>query len=142
MDIVARCGNRCDLCPLYRDNITRIGREAANRGIYRYHQRERGKAPDFGPCDGCLSEGETVRRGCRIRACANGKVLPSCAHCADLFCGLLEADMVIVESAMRDFGGTMPAADYRWFVQPFLIRALLTSLRDERISHTPARAGV
>ena len=37
----------------------------------------------------------------------------------------------VVESAARDFADTMSAEDYRWFLQPFLIRAALTKLRDQ-----------
>jgi hypothetical protein len=119
--------------------MPRIGREAANRGIYRYHQRERGKMPDFAPCDGCLSERETARQGCRIRACANGRRLPTCAHCEHLFCGLLEADMAVIDAARREFAGTMPAEDFKWFLEPFQIRAVLTRLGDAlKASDAPA----
>ncbi len=111
--------------------MPRIGREATNRGIYRYHQRERGEMPDFGPCGGCLSERETARQGCRIRACANGRHLPTCAHCEHLFCGLLEADIAVIDAARRELAGKMPAEDYKWFMDPFQIRAVLTRLRDE-----------
>jgi hypothetical protein len=35
--IIAKCGNRCDLCPLYRDNFIAEEAAAIDDALYTYH---------------------------------------------------------------------------------------------------------
>ncbi len=128
--LLAKCGNRCDVCPLYRDNFEKLGPETVNAGIYKYHQRRIGVPPHFDrACEGCPDDGYVARCDCPIRACATRRKLPSCAACPDLFCDLLEADMKVIEGAVRDFEGVIPAEDFEIFLKPFLIRARLRQMR-------------
>lgn len=131
--VLARCGNRCDLCPLYRENFNRIGAERINSGLFKYQQRGTGTPPRFDrECDGCLSGGYIARQDCPIRTCTAQRQLPNCAGCADLFCDLLEADMKVIESAVRDFKGAISAEDFDLFLEPFLIRSRLAEMRTQR----------
>lgn len=108
----------------------RIG---AASGIYKYHQRGIGTPPKFDrACDGCLGDGYVVRQNCPIRTCATRRQFSNCACCADLFCDLLEADMKLIESAVRDFEGAIAAEDFDLFLKPFLIRARLAEMRKQR----------
>jgi hypothetical protein len=131
--IIARCGNRCDLCPLYKDNFTEGAAEKITADLYKYHQANQGPRPIYTrACDGCLSKGYVARERCRIRECATGRGFATCAECESLFCTLLESDMEIVEGALARCATTMPREDYERYFQPFLIREVLLSLRSSK----------
>jgi hypothetical protein len=132
-EVIAKCGNRCDLCPLYRDHFDLIGPEEINGRLYKYHHGGRGTPPQYTRgCDGCMSEGFVVREGCPIRECVDGRGLRTCADCERLFCALLEADMGVVEGALARHAGRIPQEDYDRYFRPFLIRSMLSRLRSER----------
>ncbi len=131
--VIARCGNRCDLCPLFRENFS-AGRAAAiNEGIYKYHHDARGPRPHYARgCDGCLSNGYVARPDCAIRRCVLQKDLGTCAECPDLYCGLLEHDMAVIEGSLARHRDQLSGADFESFFRPFLIREQLGRLRGAR----------
>ena len=134
-EITARCGNRCDLCPLYKENFSPAEAEAINDRLYKYHHVGEGPRPHYTRgCDGCLSKGYVAREGCAIRACVTSRGFATCADCGELFCGLLEADMAVVEEALDRHGPAMPQEDYDKYFRPFLIRKVLLQLRAERMT--------
>lgn len=131
--IIAKCGNRCDLCPLYVENYSAIGWEEINNGLYKYHQQSTGTPPRYRQaCDGCLSGGYIAREDCPIRKCANSRSLETCADCEELFCGLLKEDMKIIEGAVERYRGNIPEEDFDRYLKPFLIREALLKIRSER----------
>ncbi len=125
--IIALCGNRCDLCPLYRENFEKLGAEKVNAGFCAYYQG--GVGVLYRGCDGCSGSGYQPRPNCPISTCATARGLENCAACPDLFCGLLESDMKVVEGAVQNFAGAIPAEDFDIFFKPFLTRERLTELR-------------
>ena len=126
-EIIARCGNRCNLCPLYRENFNPAEIEEVNERLYKYHHASQGPRPQYTKgCDGCLSEGYIAREGCAIRECATRKGFRTCIDCPDLFCDLLKADMEVVEGALARRRDNMPQEDYDRYFKPFLIREVLT----------------
>ncbi len=128
--VIAKCGNRCDLCPLFRENFTPERAAAINRGIYKYHHDGKGPPPHYSRgCDGCLSDGHLARQNCAIRACVLKKGMRTCAECPQLYCGLLEHDMAVIEGALAKHRAGLPAADFEQFFRPFLIRGALGKLR-------------
>jgi hypothetical protein len=130
--IIARCGNRCDLCPLFRVNFRVEEAGAINEGLYRYHHQSKGPRPHYdAACDGCLSDGDVARQGCSIRACVVEKGLSTCALCPDMYCELLEKDMAVIEGALSQQRASMPQADFDRFLRPFLNREALAHLRQE-----------
>ena len=132
-EIIARCGNRCDLCPLYKDNFRRAEAQEINRLLYKYHHASVGPQPHYTRgCEGCLSDGYIAREGCEIRKCVNTKRLSICADCQSLFCGLLEADMEVLEGALRHQGADISQEDYQRYFKPFLIRERLATIRDRK----------
>ncbi len=129
-EIIAKCGNRCDLCPLYKGNFSAMEAEKVNAMLYKYHQGSQGPPPRYSRgCDGCLAEGYRPRQDCKIRECGIAKRLSTCADCPDLFCGLLEADMAVVEGSLARHGAGMPPEDFGRYFRPFMIREMLTALR-------------
>ncbi len=130
--VIARCGNRCDLCPLFKNNFSADQTEAINQGIRKYHHGGQGAEQRYSrACDGCLSDGHLAREQCAIRACTLEKRFRTCAQCPQLYCGLLEHDMAIIEAALAKHRDQMTADDFNQFFRPFLIREALARLRDE-----------
>jgi len=79
-EITARCGNRCDLCPLYMANFNAAEAEAINDRLYQFHHASEGVRPHYAQgCDGCLSGGYVARADCPIRKCATDRALVTCA---------------------------------------------------------------
>jgi hypothetical protein len=129
------CGNRCDLCLLYRDNFKGEEIAAVNDALYRYHHGAEGPRPHYDlPCDGCLSNGHIAREGCAIRACVVEKRFATCASCPQMYCQLLESDMAVIEGALSKHGATIPTADFERFFRPYLIREALAKLRQAHAS--------
>lgn len=131
--IIAKCGNRRDLCPLYKENFSPTEVEAINGQLYKYHHDSRGPRPCHSRgCEGCLVDGYRPRQECRIRQCAMTRQLPTCADCPDLFCRLLDADMAVAEGSLARYGEGMPPEDFARYFKPFMIRERLTLLRRGR----------
>ncbi len=128
--IVARCGNRCDLCPLFKENFAAGQAAEINAALYKYHQNGRGPMPHYERgCDGCLGDGYVSRERCAIRACALERRLTTCAQCPDMYCQLLEHDMNIIETALSQHRAAMSSQDFDRFFRPFLTRETLARLR-------------
>lgn len=134
LEMVARCGNRCDLCPLFKDNFSPDHAEAVNNLLFKYHHGGEGPRPHYTRgCDGCLSDGYVAREGCEIRHCATTRRISTCADCRNLFCSILESDMAVIEGALTRFGSSLSQDDYERYFRPFMIRNRLTALRSSRV---------
>jgi len=132
-EIVAKCGNRCDQCPLYVGNFNGAASDEINAGLYKYHHNSTGTPPHYKrACEGCLSGGYIARQDCPIRACVDRRGWQTCAECEGLFCDLLEADMQIIEGVVARYGSNLSPEDYNRYLRPFLIRKTLTQLRSEK----------
>lgn len=96
--MMAYCGLSCDSCPIHLATLEPDGptRQALRADIARSCREEYGLAlepGDISDCDGCRA-GERLFSGCadcRIRPCAAGRGLESCASCDDYPCDVLEA---------------------------------------------------
>jgi hypothetical protein len=132
-EIIAGCGNRCDLCPLFIRNFKASKHDQIHLGLLRYHHDRMGARPDCRRgCDECLSGGSIARKGCPIRRCAGRGDLFSCADCARLFYQLLSADIQIMEGALPRYGCTISPADYDGFFRLFQVCEKLTQIRAEK----------
>ena len=129
---IARCGNRCDLCPLFVQNFSVDLCDEINQALYRYHNGSRGTPPRYEKgCAGCLSEGYRAREDCPVRECAGRRGPATCADRDSLFCNPLEADMAVIEGAIARYAASVPPEDYDRYLRPFLIRETLSRLRQE-----------
>jgi hypothetical protein len=130
--IIARCGNRCDLCPLFKENFTPEAAPAINDALYKYHCGGEGPRPQYSrACDGCLSDGHIARQACQIRVCVIEKGFSICARCPQMYCQLLEHDMAIIEGALSQHRTALPPTDFQMFFRPFLIREALARLSQQ-----------
>ena len=92
-EIIAYCGLVCSDCPAWR--ATRDGDDEALAGVAALWSKQFGIdfAPDDCRCTGCIGEERpqiSFIAECRIRKCAMGRGLDSCARCDDYPCKLLQ----------------------------------------------------
>jgi hypothetical protein len=100
MDIMlAYCGLDCSTCPLHLATLeTDKSRQWEMRAdiarLCTEHYKMDVQPEDINDCDGCRAATGNLFTGCaqcRIRKCATGRHLESCAYCGDYACEILKA---------------------------------------------------
>jgi len=90
-EIYSRCGNRCDICLIYRSNVEKEDRRAEicatwdKLGSTKYD-------PATVICDGCLAEVCFSAGACKARTCVIEKGIPHCGYCSDYPCADFTAE--------------------------------------------------
>lgn len=113
-EILTRCGNRCDLCPAYRENIQpETKKREISDGWFRYFGFR--IPPDQIECAGCLNKGKHPDANCPVRPCAD---------CDAFGCDKLKSRMEFVETVLPKFDA-IPEKDFRIFFLPYLSRERL-----------------
>jgi len=127
MEILSRCGFRCDLCPAYNPNIKSFEdkKEVSEKwqkyfGFY--------LPPEKVGCDGCIDNTPPLDSECPIRPCVNEKELKNCAYCNNFGCDKLKSRMNALEEIESKFDN-IPERDYRIFLSPFNSRKFLMEIR-------------
>ncbi len=118
--ILARCGNRCDLCLAYRPNIEKnpSNQQKLSDGWFKYFGFRIEPADII--CNGCLgAQPESIDLSCPIRPCVIEKGFDSCAHCDEYVCEKFKERIVVYEDIKNKLGNEIPADDYICFIQPY-----------------------
>lgn len=122
MDLIAKCGNNCAQCTLYRDNLTDETRRWCASGMARYinwHPRPK----SLRQCAGCQSkEGFLYIRNCAVRQCALYNGVENCAYCAAFPCRDVPTVSLSVEHRAKveeRLGEPIPEEDYAAFIEPY-----------------------
>ena len=94
-DIQSRCGQRCDLCLIYRPNVEKEDRRADicatwdKLGSQKYN-------PETIICDGCMNDSKDAvlfsGSGCKARKCVIEKGLQHCGYCHNYPCDIFPAE--------------------------------------------------
>jgi hypothetical protein len=106
--MIGACGIVCTDCGAYR--ATQADDDEIRAAIAEQWSREYGRqfaVADIN-CDGCRSTTDVLFgycRECEVRACADGKRLPNCAHCNDYACDRLNQFFVHVPAAREVLDG-------------------------------------
>ncbi len=133
VELIARCGFRCDLCLGYRENVERDGRnrQTFRDGLERYYGDKLTLEECY--CDGCLAEDSgnpvLITKDCRIRSCVISKGLQNCGLCERCPCSDVANKVVERSKVEARLGGPMPDEDYRSFVMPYESRRVLDGVR-------------
>jgi hypothetical protein len=127
MEILARCGFRCDLCPAYNPNIINI---YDKKKISEKWQQYFGfyLPPEKIGCDGCLNNSQPLDSDCPVRPCVNEKQLDNCAYCPDFDCDKLKTRMDALGEILNTIN-EIPEDDYLHFIKPYESRKRLTEIR-------------
>ncbi len=128
MEILSRCGFRCDLCPAYNPNIKSF---EDKKEISEKWQKYFGfyLAPEKVGCDGCINNEAPLDTECQVRPCANEKKLENCVYCEDFGCDKLKSRMNAFEEVTSKFTD-IPERDYRIFLLPFNSKKYLMEIRN------------
>ena len=93
--IFSRCGNRCDLCLVYRPNVEKNDRRAEICKVFSKTMPGYNPDPDTTICDGC-SSGDTncvlLFGECETRKCVTGKGIDHCGYCDQYPCEYFPAE--------------------------------------------------
>lgn len=104
--ILSRCGNRCDLCLAYKDNIAKHDQRALLSDtwfkIYGFRI-----PPEEIYCDGCLADCKSesyqlINEQCPVRQCVIGKGLENCSQCNEYPCEKFQQRVVISENLLEN----------------------------------------
>ena len=138
-DIIARCGYKCDLCLIYKDNLKgEQDRRRFRDNLLKYYGDR--LTLDECYCDGCMTDdSENPKRvdvECRIRPCVIEKGLDNCAYCEKYPCEALETKMIDYQKVVRRFGAPIPEEDYELCVRPYESRRVLDEIREEANKNT------
>ena len=132
-DIIARCGFKCNLCLIYRDNLKKDERnkQRFRDSLERIYGEQLTLEECY--CDGCMTpESENpirITADCTIQPCVIEKGLENCAYCDQYPCKDLEAKFVDYQKVKERFGGPLPEEDYQAFVMPYESRKVLDEIR-------------
>ena len=138
IEILARCGYRCDLCPAYHRNIrTQEDCERVRAGGRKYVGDD--VPPDEVPCPGCLAVepfiddkgnplGPPGGPNCSVRPCVIERGLENCSDCPEFCCEKLEYYMNFMERKHGDFS-EIPQEDFDKFIRPYLSKKRLLAIR-------------
>lgn len=133
-DIIARCGFKCNLCLIYKDNLkSDKDRERFRDGLEKYYGDKLTLEECY--CDGCMtpdSENPTrITTECEIRPCVIEKGLENCGYCEQYPCRILEPKMIDYLKVKERFGGPLPEEDYITFVMPYESREGLDKINQK-----------
>jgi hypothetical protein len=131
-EIIARCGFKCNLCLIYRDNLKRVkDRERFRDGLLKYYGHKLTLEECY--CDGCLTDDSEnpvlITADCPVRPCVMAKGLENCAYCDKYPCQELERKFIDYQKIRERFGAPIPEEDYRRFIMPYEGRQVLEKIR-------------
>jgi hypothetical protein len=135
-DIIARCGFKCNLCLIYRENLKKDenNRQKFRDALERIYGDKLTLEECY--CDGCMTPDSEnpvrINTDCTVRPCVIDRGLENCA-CCDLYpCEDIERKFVDYQKVMERYGEPLSEADYQDFVFPYESRKVLDEIRQER----------
>jgi len=133
--IISRCGYRCDLCLIYRDNLKGVeDRKRFRDGLLKYYRHHVALEECY--CDGCLTDDSQnpvlITADCRVRACAITRGLETCASCDRYPCGILKRRFIDYGKVRQRFGAPIPRAEYLMFIRPYEGQKELDRIRQKK----------
>ena len=126
--IIARCGYRCDLCPVHESNLKSEADKQQMCDAWAKYLGSKAQPEEITSCKGCQAEGNQGDENCPVRPCAAAKGLANCAHCSDFDCDKLKSKMDLVAKSVKD-PDNIPREDYERYIAPFLGRKHLLEVR-------------
>lgn len=93
--IFSKCGMRCDLCLIYRPNVSENDRRKEICSVYSKMFQGYNPDPDTIICDGCSCEKENhvlFNPMCKTRKCVAAKSLAHCGYCDQYPCDIFPAE--------------------------------------------------
>ena len=112
-EVFSRCGQRCDLCLVYRPNVEREDRREAICAVFKKAIPGYDPDPKTIICDGCQNsekDGAVIlTKDCKARECVIAKKLEHCGFCSDYPCAVFPA-----EPGAEEFYKEMESRGVNW----------------------------
>jgi len=135
-DIIARCGFRCDLCLIYRENLKKEpqNRQKFRDALEKYYGDKLTLEQCY--CDGCLTDDSEhpvlITADCKIRPCVVAKGIENCASC-DLYpCPDIKKKFFSRRRVEKIHGAPIPDDVYKLFVMPYEAKRVLSKTRQKK----------
>ena len=125
------CGYRCDLYPVYRDNLERIGRDEVKAGFVKYFHHELDDEILKG-CQGCPACGD---ESCSVKAGAGDKEIANCGLCREFPCDKVREKMNVIEEYFDDVS-TLNERDQELYVEPYRNKERLHKIQENSKRHS------
>lgn len=126
-EILAPCGNRCDLCPAFNENVSSLFMQAKiSQGWEKYFGMN--VPPGEVECVGCINKGKVIDRHCPVRPCVRKNNVRTCAECSHFACGKIRPRLELVDEVLREFPN-ISRRDRKLFILPYENRERLTAIR-------------
>ncbi len=132
-EIIARCGYKCSLCLIYRENLKKDpqNRRKFRDGVDKYYGDKLTLEECY--CDGCMANDSEnpalVTQDCEVRPCVIARNIDNCAYCVQYPCQTLEKRFVERRKVEERYGSPIPEGDYRLFIMPYENRQMLDRMR-------------
>jgi len=134
-DVIARCGFKCNLCLIYRENLKEDGqnRQKFRDGLEKYYGDK--LTLEECCCDGCMTDdGENpvlMTKDCKVRPCVIARNVENCAHCVQYPCEKVERKFVERRKVEERYGSPIPDEAYELFIMPYESRRTLDKIRQK-----------
>jgi len=132
-DIIARCGYKCSLCLIHRENLKKDeqNRQRFRDGLEKYYGEKLTLEECY--CDGCLAKDSEnpvlITKECEVRPCVMAKNIENCAYCPQYPCQTLEKRFVERRKVEERYGSPIPEEAYKLFIMPYENRQTLDRIR-------------
>lgn len=132
---IAKCGYRCDLCPVFKTPLTQADKEDISRAFAQYFGYQ--VPPEqIKSCTGCQLMEQPMDKECFMFPCVRQKGISTCAECDDFACENLRQQMDAMDQCLAKHSD-IPPGDFEKYIKPFLNRQTLTELRRSKGKSRP-----
>lgn len=134
MEILSRCGFRCDLCLAFRPNIeyNPSNRQIISDGWQKFFGFR--IPPEEILCDGCWSDnGIRLDKDCPVRPCVIEHAIVNCAVCQDYGCEKLQSRLVSIEEIAAKTAEPIVEEERIAILYPFENKERLEEIRRKNI---------
>ncbi len=134
-DIIARCGYKCNLCLIYRENLEKDerNRQVFRDGLEKYYDDKLTLEECY--CDGCMTDDSKnpvlITTDCKIRPCTISKGLQNCALCEHYPCQDIKKKFIERSKVEARYGAPIPEEASKLFIMPYESRKVLDRFRKE-----------
>ena len=134
-DVIARCGFKCNLCLIYRENLKKDkqNRQKFRDSLEKYYGDKLTLEECY--CDGCMTDDSEnpvrITQDCEVRPCVIARNIENCAYCVQCPCKNVEKKFVERRKVEERYGSTIPEEAYKLFVMPYESRRTLDKIRQK-----------
>ena len=130
MEILTKCGYRCDLCLAYKSNVEKNDQRDILSDGWKSLYGFRIKPNDI-VCEGCVScdNPDLIDKACPVRLCVIDKEIENCAFCDEYICEKLKKRIVNRDHIEKRLNRKLTEKEYKLFVKPYESKERLDNIK-------------